>query len=229
LGDDLEEVRYEISAKDHMIRRGFHIISGLVVVYYLFPPTFLYIPMKMWLILLLGIVPLLIEIIRIRKKVILFGQREHERKNVSSFAWALWTSMGIMLVLPQEIAVPVVIIYSLADPVIGEIRLWKKWLVLPLGGLFTWVMFLCFGYHPLLALYAALFMVFGEALEIVGILRMRPELYKIYWSSNFKENFVIPFRTDDNATTQLVPALALGLIYIFYPGWFPGPWFFPLF
>ena len=229
MDDGLEEVRYKISARDHMLRRGIHILSGLVVIYYLFPTRFLYVPMKMWLILLFGIVPFVIEIIRIRKNVRFFGQREHERKNVGSYAWALWTSMAIMLVIPQEIAVPVIIIYTLADPVIGEIRLWRKWLVLPLGGLFTWIMFMCFGYHPMLALYAALFMIFGEALEIAGNIQMRPELFKIYRTSNFRENFILPFRTDDDATTQLVPALALGLVYIFYPGWFPGPWFFPLF
>ena len=227
--DDLEEIRYVISAKNHMIRRSIHLISGLVVVYYLFPPTFLHIPMKLWLILLLGVVPLVVEMVRIRKGKVLFGQREHEKQNVASYAWALWTSMALMLVLPQQIAFPVIIIYTVADPVISEIRLWRKWLVMPLGMLFTWIMFMCFGYHPILAVFAASSMVLGEALEIIGMTRMRPELFRIYRNANFTENIILSFKTDDNATTQIVPGLALGLVYIFYPGWFPGPWLYPLF
>jgi hypothetical protein len=185
--------------------------------------------MKLWLIFLLGVVPLIIEMIRIRRGRLLPGQREHEKRAVGSYAWALWASMAILLVMPQEIAVPVIIIYTLADPVIGEIRSWKKWLVIPLGLTFTIIMFIVFGYHPALAAYAAVFMVIGEALEIKGVLRLRPELYKLYWKSNFKEKYKLPFRTDDNASTQIVPALGLGLVYIFYPTWFPDPWLTPVF
>ncbi|MBN1539879.1 MAG: hypothetical protein JW939_07015 [Candidatus Thermoplasmatota archaeon] len=228
LGDRLEEVRYRISSRDHLIRRGIHLISGAVVVYYLFPSTFLFLPMKLWLIVLLGFVPLVMEVIRLKRGMLIFGQREFERGRIASYAWALWTSMVIMLVLPQEIALPVILIYTLADPVIGEVRLWKKYLVLPVAGTFVFFLFLVFGYHPFLALFAAFFMVSGEALEIAGHIQVRPELYRIYRNSKFRENLVLAFRTDDNATTQLVPALALGLVYLFFPGWFPDPWFYPL-
>ncbi len=225
----LESVRYKIKKKDHLFRRGVHLISGLVVVYYLFPEELLYLPTKLWLILILGLVPLVIELIRLKKGILIPGLRGHEEGTIGSYAWSLWTSMVIMLVMPQEIAVPVIVIYTIADPLLGEIRMWRKWLVLPLGGLFTVMMFMVFGYHFFLALFAGLFMVFGEALEIVGVLQVRPELYKIYRNSNFNKNFHFPFKTDDDSSTQLVPALALGLIYIFYPGWFPGPWFTPIF
>ncbi|MGA1866808.1 MAG: hypothetical protein ACMUFK_05005 [Thermoplasmatota archaeon] len=229
MDDGLGEVRYRISSRNHLFRRGVHLISGAVVVYYLFPSTFLYLPMKLWLMILLGFVPLVFEVVRLKRRTLIFGQRDFEKGGIASYAWALWTSMAIMLLLPQEIALPVIIIYTMADPVIGEVRLWKKWLVLPVGGAFTFLLFLVFGYHPLLALFAAFFMVSGEALEIVGHIQVRPELYKIYRNSKFRENLSFAFRTDDNATTQLVPALALGLLYIFYPHWFPDPWFFPLF
>ncbi|MBN1390152.1 MAG: hypothetical protein JXA22_05875 [Candidatus Thermoplasmatota archaeon] len=227
--DGLEEVRYRISSKDHLIRRVVHLLSGSVVVYYLFPSTFLYLPMKLWLIVLLGAVPLVIECVRSRRRHLIFGLREFERGRVASYAWALWTSMIIMLVFPQEIALPVIIIYTLADPVIGEVRLWKKWLVLPVGVTFTFLVFLLFGYNIILAIFAGFFMVFGESLEVVGSIQMRPELFRVYNNSKFRENLALAFRTDDNATTQLVPALALGLVYIFFPGWFPDPWFYPLF
>ena len=72
-------------------------------------------------------------------------------------------------------------------------------------------------------------MIIGEALEIEGKIRFRPELLRLYRIERFNEKIVISFKTDDNATTQIVPALALGLVYIFYPEWFPGPWLFPLF
>ncbi|MFO8050168.1 MAG: hypothetical protein R6V01_00510 [Thermoplasmatota archaeon] len=223
-----EEVRYLISAKDHMVRRAIHLASSLVIIFYLFPPTFLLLPSKLWLIILLGMVPLLIEIYRIKKGMALPGQREHEKGTIGSYAWALWTSAAIMLVLPQQIGLPVIVIYTLADPVIGEVRLWKKWLVFPIGALFAMVMFLVFGYSLSLAIFASVFMILGEALEIKGKIGLRPELFRMYRNRNFNENIVVPFKTDDNATTQLVPAIALGLVYIFYPSWFPGPWLYPL-
>ncbi|MEA3557745.1 MAG: hypothetical protein U9R75_00665 [Candidatus Thermoplasmatota archaeon] len=224
-----EEVRYRISPQDHLLRRGLHLLSSLVVIYYLFPPTFFFLPMKFWLILLLGIVPFIIEIHRMKKGSIMIGQREYEKRAIGSYAWSLWTSAAIILVLPQEIGLPVILIYTLADPVIGEIRLWKKWLVLPLGGIFTSILFIAFGFNIFLAGFAALFMIVGEALEITGHIRSRPELLRLYKIESLNDNIGISFKTDDNATTQLVPALALGLVYIFYPGWFPGPWLFPLF
>jgi hypothetical protein len=222
-------IRYSISRKEHILRRTIHLTSGLVIIYYLFPRTFLFLPMKLWLIILLGLVPLLIEIIRLRGGLLLFGQRGFERTNIGSFAWALWASGALMIVFPQEIAVPVILVYTVMDPLIGEIRLWKKWLVLPLGGLITILLFLLFDYNILLAIFASVFLVAGEALEIIGRIRIRPELFNIYRISGFKENLEVQFKTDDNATIQILPAMALGLVYIFYPQWFPDPWFYPLF
>lgn len=219
---------YRTTRRNHVIRRIIHLGSGSVVLFYLFPGQFLYLPMKLWLIILFGIIPLFIEIIRLKKGWLLPGQREHEKETLGSYAWALWASMAIMLVLPQVIALPVIIIYTLADPIIGEIRSWKKWLVVPIGLTFTTFLFIVFGYHPVLGVYAGGFMLIGEALEIVGTLRLRPELYKLYRNSNFSDNFLLPFKTDDNASTQLVPALALGLVYIFHTAWFPEPWLSPL-
>jgi len=224
-----ENIIYSISRKNHVLRRGIHLISGLVVIYYLFPDTFLYLPGKLWLIILLGLVPLLIELIRLRGGLLLFGQRGYEKTNIGSFAWALWASGALMLVLPQQIALPVILIYTVMDPVISEIRLWRKWLVLPVGGFITVILFVLFDYNILLAVYGSLFMVAGEATEIIGKIQFRPELFKIYRTSSFRENLMIPFKTDDNATTQILPGMALGSLYIFYPQWFPEPWFFPFF
>lgn len=227
--DELDDVRFQYSAKDHLIRRCIHLFSGIVVVYYILPESILYLPAKFWLIFLFGFIPFMIEFLRTKKGSLFLGQREHEERRIGSWAWAIWTSGAIMLVLPQEIAVPVIVTYSVADPVIGEIRLWRKWLVWPLGGVFILAMFTAFGYPIYLGIFAAFFMVIGEALEIIGTFRLRPELFRLYSNAPFVENINIPFKTDDNATTQLVPALALGLVYLFYPSIFPGPWLYPLF
>ncbi|MFW3145618.1 MAG: hypothetical protein ACMUIE_02255, partial [Thermoplasmatota archaeon] len=226
--DELDDVRFQYSARDHLIRRFIHLFSGITVVYYLLPESVFYLPAKFWLIFLFGFVPFMIEFLRARRGGLFLGQRGHEEGRIGSWAWAIWTSGAIMLVLPQEIAIPVIVIYSVADPVIGEIRLWRKWLVWPIGGAFTLVMFIAFGYPIYLGIFAAFFMVIGEALEIVGTIRLRPELFRLYRNAPFVEYIKIPFKTDDNATTQLVPALALGLVYLFYPSIFPGPWLYPV-
>ncbi len=218
-----------LSRGQHLFRRMIHLISGSVVVYYLFPDSVLFLPKEIVLILVIGLLPLIIEYIRLSRGAIIFGQRPHEYEAVGSYAWSLWASLFIILIFPQSIAVPVILIYSFADPVMSELRVWKKWSAFSFGFLFIWIMFMVFGFNIVLAAYGALFMIIGESTELKGILRVRPELAKLYEVENDIKKWIFKFKTDDDGTTQVIPALFLGLAYLFSPSSFPGPWLFPLF
>ncbi|MCU0798623.1 MAG: hypothetical protein MUC62_03000 [Candidatus Thermoplasmatota archaeon] len=221
-----EDRRPRISLSSHLFRRGLHLLSPLLFLYYLFPYRMFGIPTWTVLVLITGVIPLVIEVFRLTRGKVLFGQRPHEERMLGSYAWSLWSSLLIMLVLPQQVALPIIVVYSFSDPIVGEIRIWKKDLVYPLGFIFTAFLFVLFGYNIFLACFAAGFMLLGEATELQGTLRLRPELVKFYGLK--KGGFSFGFKTDDDGTTQLVPALFLGLLYLFAPSVFPQPWFHPL-
>ena len=227
-GEERVKFSPRLTLKQHLLRRFVHLSSSLILIYFLLPDTVFYIPKKALVIILFVFVPLTLELTRIRSKKLIFGQRPHEIHMIGSYAWSLMASTVIILVLPQEIAAPVIVIYAFADPLIGEIRLWKKRMVLPLGTLLIAVSFMVFGYDWWLALIAGLFMVIGEAVELVGDLRIRPELVHMYTKRMGIDRLKLFFKTDDDFTTQIIPAMVLGVIYIYLPAVFPDPVFSPL-
>jgi len=228
-GHNAEDDR-RLTVPQYLFRRLIHVSQCFVVIYYLFPGTVLHLPKEVLFVLLYGGVPLLIESVRIRKGSTIFGQRPHEVKRIGSYAWGLWASMLIILFLPQTVAIPVIITYALVDPLLGELRPLNRWLAPALGWGSAFLLFFAFGYHPSVAAYAAVFMLMGEATELLGRLRLRPDLIRLYSVNEIiQKDPGFEFRTDDNATTQLVPAAALGLVYMLYPGMFPDPWIVPLF
>jgi hypothetical protein len=228
-GSEIGSIRPRLTRSQHMFRRFIHLISGTIVVFYLFPDTVLYLPKEIILILIIGVIPFIIEYTRLSRGIALFGQRPHETEAVGSYAWSLWASLFIILIFPQSIAVPVILIYSFADPVLSELRVWRKWSAFSFGFLFIWIMFMAFGFNLVLAGYGAIFMIIGESTELKGILRIRPELAKLYKVERDAKKWDFKFKTDDDGTTQVIPAFFLGLAYLFSPSAFPGPWLFPLF
>lgn len=228
-GEKESIIKPRLTRANHMLRRMIHLSSGLVVIYYLFPDSLMGLPREIWLITLLGVVPFTIEMIRINRSVRIPGQRPHEVKSVGSYAWSLWASMLIMLIMPQSVAVPVIIVYSFADPVLSELRVWKKWSTFTFGFIFIWIMFMAFGFDLMMAAYGAIFMIIGESTELKGVLRIRPEIAKLYEVEDDVNQWMFDFKTDDDGTTQVIPAIMLGIAYIMNPALFPGPWLFPIF
>jgi len=221
-----EESKPRLTLKQHMFRRSIHLATALIFLYYIFPEPFFFIPRKVWVFFLFGILPYVIERYRMKRKILLFGQRPHESQKAGSYLWALWASLIMILVLPQSIVVPVILIFSVADPILGEIRYWKKWMVFPLGGLILTLMFMVFGYGPELAFIGGFSMVIGESIEAVGELRIRPELIHLYTRRiEGLEKLRVFFKTDDDFSTQFVPGMVLGFVYIYWPSLFPGPYF----
>lgn len=223
-----DALSYPQTLGSYLFRRGLHLANVLFFIYYLLPDPVLFLPKRAGVVVLFMIIPLMVEIVRTRKGVVLLGQRLHEDRMPGSYAWSLWSTTLIILILPQQIALPVIMIYAIGDPIIGEIRLWRKNLALPLGFIILFLLFLPFGYGIIPCAVGSLFMIIGEALELVGELRVRPELLRFYGKG---ESFLnrIYFKTDDDATTQVIPAVALGVLYLLWPGLFPEPLFWPLF
>lgn len=219
---------YPQTLGSYLFRRGLHLANVLFFVYYIIPDQVVFLPKRVGVIVLFMIIPLVVEMVRTRKGIVLLGQRLHEDRMPGSYAWSLWSTTLIILLLPQQIALPVIMIYAIGDPIIGEIRLWRKNLALPLGFIIIFLLFLPFGYGIIPGTVGSLFMVIGESIELLGEFRVRPELLRFYGKG---ESFLnrIYFKTDDDATTQLIPALALGLLYVLWPGFFPEPLFWPLF
>ena len=102
-------------------------------------------------------------------------------------------------------------------------------MVFPMGGLILTLMFMAFGYRPELAFVAGFSMVVGESLEAIGEIRIRPEIIHLYTRKmEGLEKLRVFFKTDDDFSTQFVPGLVLGFIYIYWPSLFPGPYFSPI-
>lgn len=225
---DESRTRPRLTMRQHLFRRLLHLSISLSVLYYLFPETIGIVPRKAVIFCLFGVLPVVLELIRIKRKLLFMGQRPHEVNLPGSYLWSTWGALIMILVLPQSIVIPTIMIFSVSDPLLGEIRVWQKWLVLPLGFTFITLLYMLFGYPFYLAMVGGIFMVVGESVEAVGNFRIRPELVHLYTRKMKIDKVEIFFKTDDNFSTQLVPGFMLGFIFLSWPGIFPGDFFTPI-
>jgi dolichol kinase len=223
-GDAIKRTRGE--EKGLNTRRFLHIIWGTVVLYYIFPPVVLNTPT--WIVVFVSMIlwPLEVEFIRLRHGILLFGMREHERHHVASYAWFMWGAALLLLLTPQQIAVPCIITTALVDPMISATRGWRRRYSLGLCLAVASTIFLFFGYHILFAVPIAAVAVIAESVDIRLRLSLRPNL--LYSRSRKKmsqlnEKFDTLTRFDDDFTMQMIPAVILLVIYLNMPGVFPEP------
>ncbi|MCX7121281.1 MAG: hypothetical protein NTZ67_05860 [Gammaproteobacteria bacterium] len=109
----------------HCARRLFHVcMIAVPFVYYYFLIN-LATP-KVWKLIILAFIFLvfLLEKLRIRARLVLFGQRLHEATHISAFAWTM-LSLGVILILSPSVSfsIPIVASCALVDPLMGEMRL----------------------------------------------------------------------------------------------------------
>ncbi len=113
----------------HWTRRALHVAMMLIpILYYYWGNYYL-----VWFVLALVI---LIEIIRLRRGFVIFGQRQHEARQISSFAWGVIGIAVVLLLVPKTIyAIPIVAACAIGDPLLGELRLHRvpAWLTALLG------------------------------------------------------------------------------------------------
>lgn len=71
--------------------------------------------------IVLGVL-LLLEVVRLLFGWTVIGQRPHEAKQVSSFAWGVLAVSLVLLLAPQAYAVPIIWSCAIVDPLLGELR-----------------------------------------------------------------------------------------------------------
>jgi dolichol kinase len=213
----LEELRHALAVEDdfkryhgkrgtNIIRRVFHVVASLAVVY--------------------SVIPLTIEIIRLKFDLNLFGIRDHEKTRIASYVWFTHGSLLLILITPQQIAAPIILAASIGDPIIGEIRRFRRSIAFSVGILICVVVFIIFGYPFPFAIFAGVVCFLSEATEFGFRWSLRPDLF--YSRHLHRESWLVRFssfvtKTDDDFTMQFFPGLVLLIIYTLSPGWFPEP------
>lgn len=134
----------------------------------------------------------LLESLRLTFQLVIFGQRDYERKKISSFAWGAFSLVLVLWLSPANAYYTAIIVsYALGDPLLGELRaaLKSQWLAELLGlmvVLAVWV-------------FCALWFDFALWFAfLVAFLTVVAEWAKLKW-------------IDDNALMLLVPLLAVNL------------------
>ena len=111
---------YEATTKGgwlgHGLRRMVHIAMAVVPwIYYHYAIS----ATVLWVLLILLVV---LEGLRLTFGLQLFGQRVHEAKRISSFAWGGSALLLVLLLSPPMFAYPIIVACALGDPLLGELR-----------------------------------------------------------------------------------------------------------
>lgn len=217
--------------KGIFLRRVFHLLFALVIVYYLFPDTLFGIPIYIYLVIIIFIVPLCIETYRLNKGFLFTGLHEHEKNHVASYLWFTSGSTFLIIFFPQQIAAPCIVATALGDPIIGLTKPYRRRFMVSITFLICLTVFILFKYEILLAFFAAAVAFIAESFEFKIRMRLRPNLF---WSrskkrlSNYRKFFNFLFRTDDDFIMQLLPAVVLFIVFLIFPNLMPPKLLHPL-
>lgn len=110
----------------HILRRVFH-VSIIVVpfIYYAYGGSIalwfgLTAKSLLWAVIALNII---LEGLRLKFGWTVFGQRLRETKNISAFAWGVFSICIVLLLSPEPcFAIPIIAACAIADPLLGELR-----------------------------------------------------------------------------------------------------------
>jgi dolichol kinase len=106
-----------------LIRRGFHMLSSLFVVYYWLPPYLDPVALTRDQVALLGLFVLTsFEAYRIHRGWLFFGLRDYEKRRVAGYYWGAFGYVIALLLFPQRFAMITILGTTLTDPVLGELR-----------------------------------------------------------------------------------------------------------
>ena len=111
--------------RGHLFRRIFHLCAPLILLYYLVPENFLWLPKFYWVLIVLACI-MVLEALRLSTGRVFFGLREYEGKQLSAYAWAgIGITLGFYFFPPEFVACAVFGV-GWVDPLIGEMRRHKK-------------------------------------------------------------------------------------------------------
>lgn len=181
--------------KGHVVRRLIHVCTFLIplVYYFWLEPitTVLKITPGQVVIIIVAII-LILENIRLKMHLTFFGQRPHEARGISSFAWGTFSIGLVLLFAPgPQFGIPIIWSCAFADPVLGELKsLGIKYIITFIVGflLISLIWWLCHQWLNTPVLWA----------PIMGIIITLVEKPNFKW-------------IDDNALMQLVP---LGIVLL---------------
>ena len=109
----------------HLFRRLFHFCAPLILLYYIVPDIFLWLPKFWWVLIVLACI-MIVEAVRLGTGRVFFGLREYEGKQLSAYAWAgIGITLGFAFFQPMFVAC-VVFGIGWVDPLIGEMRRQRK-------------------------------------------------------------------------------------------------------
>ena len=209
------------NTKGIVLRRVLHASLGLILLYYLFPDTVYGIPKYILIILLFIVIPLTIDLIRLSRKKLVLGLREHERERIASYVW--FTSGAVLLIIffPQQIAAPCILAAAIADPMLGITRNLRRRYTFSINYLIIFFIFFLFLYPLyLMIIIAAGIVLISEAVEFRVQWRLRPHLFysrSKHKVSRYNKFFEFLFKTDDDFMMQVIPAVILFLVFNLVP------------
>ena len=198
----LEDARKKINSIEydpHWYRRVFHTFGASFILYYMLPDLYWINILKIWIPVLLLIFIFILEYMRINDKIdsnYFFGLRLYEKKRIGSYLFFGIAVFILLLFFPQQIAVPCILCASIADPIMGEVRLrfgTKK--VYFVGFLICMLLFFITWYKADLLIVCIVSLV-GASGAVIGETK--------------KLKFV-----DDDFMIQMVPAILLLIIWFF--------------
>lgn len=108
---------------DYWFRRSAHVFATTFISYYFLPDSGYIGILKRIIVLSLLIIFIVFDIARLkRKRYRLTGLRDYEENRIGSYVYfGIGTSI-LLLLFPQQIAIPCIVSAALADPVAGELR-----------------------------------------------------------------------------------------------------------
>lgn len=181
----------------HMLRRIIHVaIVALPVLYYLYAQpvaSFFHLTPELLLLVIFAL-NIVFEAVRLIFGWTLIGHRRHERKNISSFAWGIFSICLVLALAPdQSFGIPIIWSCAIGDPILGELRKTKLSR--------TWVAFIG------MVVIVAIWLICTWWLDTPWLLAllMGPLIVGLEWPS-------IKW-IDDNALMQVIPLLIILLLY----------------
>lgn len=181
----------------HWYRRVFHTFGASFILYYMLPDLDWVNILKFWIPIVLLIFIIILEYSRISGIISsnnFFGLRMYEKKRVSSYLYFGIAVFILLLFFPQQIAIPCILCASIADPVMGEVRIrFGKKKVYFVGFLICLVFFVITWYKADLLVFLVVSL-FGATGAVVG------ETLKMKW-------------VDDDFMIQILPAVLLLIIW----------------
>ena len=113
----------DLELKWRIVRRLFHCLLSIVVIYYWFPDIIIQPNIGKWVLLLIGgLIVLAIEVPRLLLGKQLPWGRPYELRRPASYAYASFGAILVLLFTPPVIGAPCIVAMAFADPIAGELR-----------------------------------------------------------------------------------------------------------